>query len=95
MTERANCSYLSVADRVWLLKSAIEMIEEALSEMYHEAVDAGVDSDDDNLHDSLDEMRAMSFMGLLRSMAITDDEGDARALVRLMRLDQEAETDDF
>lgn len=93
MSERDGCTFLSVSDRVWLMRSAIDMIEESLSELYHEAVEAGVDPDDDNLHDSLDDLRATSFAGLLSTMTVTDDEGDARALVRMMRLDMEAERD--
>lgn len=91
MSEREGCTYLSVADRVWLLRSAIDMIEESLSELYHEAVESGVDPDDDDLHDSLDDMRSASFAGLLSTMTLNGDEGDARALVRMMRLDMESE----
>lgn len=90
MTTRDNCTYLPLSDRVWLLKTAVEMVEEGLSHLYHDAIEAGVDPDDDNLHETLNAMRADSYGGLLQTMTL-NDKGDAKALVRLMRLDQEQE----
>lgn len=88
---RDDATHLSLSDRIYLVYEGIEMIEEGLSAVLMEAVDEGVEPDDPDLHDNLNDLRTSSYVSLLHTM--TTDEDDRKSLVRLMRQYQEENLD--
>lgn len=83
MTSRADATPLSLGDRFYLVLEAVNMIEEGLKALHDEAVDDGIEPDDCELLDSLDELRTTSYASLLATMVNNKEE--ANAMVVLMK----------
>ena len=83
MTSRADATPLSLGDRFYLVLEAVNMIEEGLKALHDEAVDDGIEPDDHELLDSLDELRTTSYASLLATMVNNKEE--ANAMVVLMK----------
>jgi hypothetical protein len=64
--------------------SAIDMIEEGITAILDEAVEDGCDPDDEDLMDSLQDLRASSYASMLSTMTNSNDE--AKMLVKLVRI---------
>lgn len=84
MTTRDDATYLSLSERAYLTMSAIDMIEEGITAILDEAVEDGCDPDDEDLMDSLEDLRASSYASLLSTMTNSNDE--AKMLVKLVRI---------
>ena len=83
MITRADATPLSLGDRFYLIQEAINMIEEGINALHDEAVDEGIDPDDHELWDSLDELRTTSYASLLATMV--NDADEAKAMITLMK----------
>ena len=83
MVTRSDATPLSIQDRYYLVESAVNMVEEGIDLLYEEAVEDGVDPDDFNFIDSLENLRSMSYADVLQRM-ISNNE-DAKALITLMK----------
>lgn len=82
--QRSDTSPLSLSDRIYLVEAAMNMIEEGISYMHLEAIEEGASPTDDELLDSLDEVRTSAYVSLLHTMVNSSDE--AEALVWVMKL---------
>lgn len=87
MTVRDDATPLSLSDRFYLTLCAIDMVEQGIEAEKAEAIELGIDPDDDNLLDALEELRSHSLISLLHSM--TNSQEEAKALVRMVRMERE------
>jgi hypothetical protein len=83
MVTRPDATPLSIGDRFYLMEAAINMIDEGIAILHEEAVEEGIDPDNENLLDSLDDLRMTSYSSLLHTM--TNDKEEAKALITMMR----------
>jgi hypothetical protein len=83
MVTRPDATPLSIGDRFYLMEAAINMIDEGIAILHEEAVEEGIDPDNENLLDSLDDLRMTSYSSLLHTMA--NDKEEAKALITMMR----------
>lgn len=91
MITRDDATPLSIGDRFYLVEAAIGMIDEGIDDLHDEAVDEGIDPDDENLLDSLDDLRIASYTSLLYTMV--NDTDEAKTLIMLMNQESELEAE--
>jgi hypothetical protein len=83
MTSRADATPLYLGDRFYLVLEALNMIEEGIAALHDEAVDDGIDPDDEHMLESLNELRTTSYASLLHTMV--NDSGEAKAMVAFLK----------
>ncbi len=83
MITRDDATPLPIGERFYLLEAAMRMIEEGIDLLHEEAVEEGVEPDNDHLLESLDDLRMTSYASLLTTMV--NDTDDAQVLIALMK----------
>ena len=91
MITRDDATPLSIGDRFYLMEAAIGMIDEGIDILHDEAVDEGIDPDDEHLLDSLDDLRMTSYASLLNTMV--NDTDEAKTLIMLMKQESGLESE--
>lgn len=84
MSHRSDTSPLAISDRIYLVEEAMNMIEEGITDIHLEAIEEGVSPTDEDLMDSLDDLRTSAYVSLLHTMINSKEE--AETIVWVMKL---------
>ena len=85
MTTRADATPLSIFDRYELVKTAIDMIDEAMESLVEEVTESDDTTSPKELHDEMEMMRSDAYVSMLSTMVNNQDE--AKQIVRMLKFD--------